>query len=68
MGGTATITVIDEDTGEEIIIDPTGKLSRRQISAMITTPEMFVQYAHHLREKAIEAGIKKSKSDCRCKM
>lgn len=58
MSAQATFKVVEEGTGDFYIIDPLKELNRRQYLTLITTPEMMLVYAHHLKDVAIQKGIK----------
>jgi hypothetical protein len=54
--GRGYFSVVDRATGEEERVLPQNELSRRQTRKMLTHPDMILQYAHHLAERAAAAG------------
>jgi vitamin K-dependent gamma-carboxylase len=48
--------ITDTSTGEEWVLDPRVRLSSIQTSKMASRPEMILQFAHYLEEKARESG------------
>ncbi|MEM1269956.1 MAG: HTTM domain-containing protein [Bacteroidota bacterium] len=53
---TATFTVQDTQSGRIEIIDPTLYLTRWQARKMSSRPDMIVEFAHHLAQKAEGSG------------
>lgn len=48
--------VVDAETGAGWVVDPGDELSRRQARKMSTRPDMILQYAHRLAERARAGG------------
>jgi hypothetical protein len=48
--------VTDAKSGEEWVVDPREYLSSTQTSKMASRPEMILQFAHYLEERAREDG------------
>lgn len=55
--GWVRFQVTDPRTGETWQVDPEEELSHRQRRRMSGTPDMIVQYAHHLRERFQARGV-----------
>lgn len=46
--GNAQFFVVDENTGESMLVNESDYLTRRQATRMKTRPDMILQFAHHL--------------------
>jgi hypothetical protein len=55
--GRISFTITDPQTQQTWPVDMTADLNARQISKMATRPDMIIQYAHYLKQKAEQAGI-----------
>lgn len=55
--GRIAFTVTDPQTRQTWPVDMTADLNARQISKMASRPDMIIQYAHYLKQKAEQAGI-----------
>jgi hypothetical protein len=51
--------VQDGDSDTSQIVDPSERLSYRQLRKLSTRPYLILLYAHHLRDRAIAQGMKK---------
>jgi hypothetical protein len=56
--GWALFEVVDPATGQSWKVDPADELDRRQRRRMLGTPDMIVQYAHHLRRRFEARGVR----------
>lgn len=52
--GTGHYRIVDRTTGEEYKVNPRDSLEARQYRKLTTHPDMILQYAHHLRDRATE--------------
>ncbi|HMI90583.1 MAG TPA: HTTM domain-containing protein, partial [Polyangiales bacterium] len=54
--GHVTLRVLDHDSGEELVIDPSEELSARQNAQMAVQPLLVAAYARHIAERFTTQG------------